>query len=537
MSRKAQAVGRLAVTVGTLVIIVFLWVQNANKLATFSDYSVLAYGNAFLERGLLPFRDFTTPLQSLTFFLAEGCERLFGRRYWSLAWGNLILTLCLFVAALVYARKVLPYAAALFVALAVCVASSLQHGVIWYNSVGLLWILLASYVWFAAIQRHTVRLTDIFAAAVILLASGLTKLNYHAVTLGITLFGITCLYLRRNISFPKFLALSVGLFCWAVCAPVLVELAITQVGFSQWALDVLIRPARRGRQLGIIRHREFWLGTVFDYYLGSAFKAFFALELALVMAALVKVHPGAGIRLMPRLTPADGAQHQYGVPLLGYVLPSVTVFMFFGLSVIVAATNVDLPSIGQTILIFGLISVLVGFGDGLSDTSRRWVQATALIFSALLILAGTITLFRHTRLTFGDTPLNTTYPYRVSSGSYLEGIYVTSQSHQKLVDAGALLKEFNIPAGSDTVYWGPGIELFCREFQTVPQRGFPLFYHPLTIREEEVPALVARLEASRVRLFIADPTWMFFLPKTMDSYLTTHWRRGTMESLVYFVRP
>jgi len=71
-------------------------------------------------------------------WLAGGCELIFGPRYLALAYGNLILTLILFFLVLHYAKKQFPLFLARLIALAIAVASSLPHGIIWYNSIALL---------------------------------------------------------------------------------------------------------------------------------------------------------------------------------------------------------------------------------------------------------------------------------------------------------------------------------------------------------------------------------------------------------------
>src|SRR5437868_3970359 len=68
-----------------------LWRVNSNKLGMFYDYSIIASGVGRLEQGQQPYKDFSTPVQSLTIRYGELCERLFGPRYMSLAYGNLIL--------------------------------------------------------------------------------------------------------------------------------------------------------------------------------------------------------------------------------------------------------------------------------------------------------------------------------------------------------------------------------------------------------------------------------------------------------------
>src|SRR5579871_6989688 len=165
--------------IGSVGILFYIWTLNFNKLGNFYDYSIITDAAGKFGAGLRPFRDFSSTLQSLPIWLARGCEILFGPRYLSLAYGNLMLTFVLFLVIVKYARRAFSFPVAIVVALAVCVASTLQHGILWYNSIAL--VLLTAIALKCADLLRQGRLGDGDAGLVVglLLLVGMSKMNFN----------------------------------------------------------------------------------------------------------------------------------------------------------------------------------------------------------------------------------------------------------------------------------------------------------------------------------------------------------------------
>jgi hypothetical protein len=517
---------RTLATLFALVAIVLLWLQNYNKLSTFNDYSLAAYANAFLNRGMTPYRDFTTPIQAMGYLLGYACELVFGQSYLALTYGNLLLTGVLFLATVRLASIVATYYEALLIAVAVCAASTLQHGIVWYNTLGILWLVLLMLFSFRAVGCGRLRHGDLVILGVLLCCDGMTKLNYAAAGFAIAVFCLAGLYVKEALSARRLFGSIAALTLSAMCLPVLIELAITGATARQWVHNVLIMPAGRAQNLSLFRHSAFWLGTVYPYLRGDPFRGIFALSwLGFAFLSLT-------LLVRPGVEPVGAKQR------IAPFLPFAAAWMFFALSAVIAVTNVELPSVAEALLPIGLLGVCLGFSGELTSVARGALRASASLLAAWLLVLSCLGIARHTRLMYGDgddwdAPI---FPYNVSSG-YLAGVRLTKTSAEKLTDAAMLLSKYGIRPGSDEVYWGPGIELLCRQFDTEPLRGFPLFYNPITAPEADAGQIIRRLESSHVRLFIASRFWeQIYSPPSLKKFLTTRWEPGAIGSLDYYIR-
>ena len=72
----------------------------SSRLGDLYDYSGSIASAQHVLRGLRPYHDIQTPMQSLSFLYTAGCEWLLGPSYAALAWGNFALALVLFAAVL-----------------------------------------------------------------------------------------------------------------------------------------------------------------------------------------------------------------------------------------------------------------------------------------------------------------------------------------------------------------------------------------------------------------------------------------------------
>src|SRR5262245_12177751 len=178
LSKTNMSLRQWPAVIASLAAVWLIWRVNHAKLDILYDYSLVASGVGFLHLGMKPYQDFITPLQPLNFYLSYLSEVMFGRTYLALTYGNLILTYILFIALLKYATTFLGLAGSCLFALAICSASTLQHGIPWHNCTGLLCLILICMASFKAVRAGTFGLGDTLAISAFLFLTGLTKLNY-----------------------------------------------------------------------------------------------------------------------------------------------------------------------------------------------------------------------------------------------------------------------------------------------------------------------------------------------------------------------
>ena len=512
---------RVFFTIFAIVLVYFLWLQNFGRVHIY-DYSLVSYANAYLQRGMQPYRDFGTPLQTLTYYLAYLSEGIFGRRYLALGYSNLVLTYFLFGSLLILARRTLPYLGAVLVSFCICIATTLQGGIFWYNQLGILLLVWVTICACGVIRNQRFTGGQLSLFAILFLATGTLKLNYHLANTAIFSFCLLWLLVSRAVSWRRFAVISLAAAVWAVVAPILWELLLTGASLSTWKLNVLVRPSGRAHQFLLLKSRDFWLGTARNFYPGDPFAGAFALGMICCVAATL---------LLLYREPRRSVNHR----LIPAVFTIVGMWMFFGLSLFLAFTNVDLESTSASLLPIGLLGMSLAFR--LKFASRRILAGFALVFAGWLGWQGLYGIHRHTRLLIPTQVLSYQDSYRVNEG-YLKGALLSKLNAEQLSDAGKIVKQYRIAPGSNEIYWGPGTEMFARQFRTTPLSGFPLWYSPVTVREQDVAGILTHLETSPVRVFVADPFWYkTFVAASMKQWLSTHWTPERQGTLIEFVRP
>ncbi len=505
--------------------IVLLWLQNYGR-AYLYDYSLLSYANGYLERGMHPYRDFGTPLQSLPYYLSYWSECIFGRHYLSLAYANLLATLAMFVAIFAFVKRSLPYVLATLFALCGCIATTLQHAVLWYNPFGTLLLVLVIFVAFDAVRRHILTYWHLAALSLLLILTGTLKLNFHAANIIIVGFCLTCLLIQRAITWRLFLGASAVLAVSALILPIACELLINHASLHDWTLNVIVRASGRKRSLRLWTTRNFWVRVPYWYYPGEPFRAVFLVTFFCYGILCVQV-------LWPQvLFPRQAT----GVNPWRLRLQAVAgMGIFFFLTMLLAVTNVDISSISEVLLPIGLLAVFSAFQ--LPAQVTRLSRVLALALAVWLGVAGVVAIRRHSRLCIPSRLPVYGAGYRVNNG-YMKGMLLAKVDADELAEAEQLLMKYKIGPQSDRVYWGPGLEMFSRQFQTVPLSGFPLWYSPVTIREGDVPGLIRHFQDSPVTLFIADSNWFHeYMPGEFVNFLNNQWIPVHHGSLVAFVRP
>ena len=524
LTRRVWNLRQWPALIASVFAVWLIWRVNHAKLDILYDYSLVASGVGFLHLGMKPYRDFVTPLQPLNFYLSYVSEVMFGRTFLSLTYGNLILTYILFIALLKYAANFLSLAGACLFALAICSASTLQHGIPWHNCVGLLCLVLVCMASFHAVRAGTFSSRDTLAISIFLFLTGLTKLNYLMAALVVVGFSLLSVYLTKE---PRWrtLLIKTDIFAFSgIVAPILLELLVTGTNIQNWIWNVVSNPGRRSGRLMLILSKEFFLGTVQPYYYRNPFRAVFGLSMLLFLYL--------GLKFSGRGTSQAAPEVRRTV-----LAARAALVLFFGLAAMLSVTNVDMASISQALLPVGLLSVAVGYGDRLSEFSRTALRRAILVFAAAFLAAGVTATYLHTRLKYPYVKTAGFSPHKVEGLEYLDGVSMGDRAYARVQESATLLAHFGMGAGSNEVYWGPGLDMLWRVFHTTPHPGFPLWYHiGVTVRDAAADDINRQFDASPIRLIIADKIWAYNFPDAVTTHLNARWKRGETGSLVYFHR-
>lgn len=256
----------LALCAGALGLLLPWW-RNHALLLDFCDYGLVMAAAGRMSLGEQPYVDFLTPIQTLQFVSAAWAERLFGSRYLSLTYANSVFIVGAFVVLFGLLRKRLGVAVALFVSCAVVGASAVQHTILWYNAMGVVWLALAMWgtAQLPANRREAGWLLALVWAALWL--GGMTKLTYQIAA--ICLVGALTLRsaLIHEISWRAGKIRLWGCFGFGILAPIVTELACTGATLEQWLENVIAMPARfRVAMLGELTSARFYVQTPHDYY-------------------------------------------------------------------------------------------------------------------------------------------------------------------------------------------------------------------------------------------------------------------------------
>ncbi len=497
----------LGASIGVLF---YLWTLNYNKLGSFSDYSIMADAAGKFRAGLRPFRDYSSALQSLPIWLAHACEVLFGPRYLALAYGNLLLTLGLFFIVVHYAKRAFTFPLAILIALAICVASTLQHGIIWYNSIALVLLSAISLKCADLFRSRTVSLRDVILVASLLLLVGMTKMNFYAIAIGMVIY----FALADVISAPrardgkKIAALAV-LGVVVCAAPPFIETFANHVTMSTWVREVILTPASaRAGNLGRMFYLPFYLVEMNRWYPGTLLMGsvlFCLLVYGFLVYFAIAQFLADARRDFRRL-----------IVQVGFIS------LFWGSTSLLVLTNIEIESLSLSFCLVGVVAMRIS-GQFSGDKWEKALQSSAIVLVAYFSLVGSVSVARHSRISFlANVFPGETIP-KDGEPAYFRGVNLSRQAvvEIKLIND-VLKKNSGVP-----VYWGPGLEIMNRVQKGVTNPAFPLWYQrDITVRESDTPRLIGAIEESHAGLFVAGRFWYDFyyvFPEGLHSYLDREW--------------
>jgi hypothetical protein len=502
----------LFVSIGALF---YFWTLNYNKLGSFYDYSILADGAGKIGAGLRPFRDFSSPLQSLPIWIARVCELIFGPRYLALAYGNLVLTLILFFVVLHYAKKHFSYFLALSIAMAVTVASSLQHGIIWYNSIALLLLSAISLKCADLLRLQNIRKRDVIQVAVLLLLIGMTKINFTAAAIGtVAFFGLEGVAMHlgsthENLNKKQLTALF-AIFAACCVAPPFLEVFANRTTFPTWLREVVLTPASRAGGLSFLANPAFYLLEWNRFYPGTLLNGsvlFCLLVYGFIAFAAIKEFREV------RRTEKRG-------DFKGLIIRLAILCLFWGSTCLLVLTNVEIESLCLCYCLIGVIAMRIS-SQFSGQKCEKALQTSSMVLAIYFLLVGGVSMARHSRISYhGNDFAHTTLP-AAAGPAYLRGVVLSHQAAMRLAAVNEVVKDNRgIP-----VYWGPGLEMMNRIYSGVVDPTFPLWYHiHVSVRDADAQPLIEAIARSGAGLVVADAAeWREGFPDKLKVYLDQSW--------------
>ena len=528
--RGKRAWARILAFAVALAVLWPCWRRISSRLGDIYDYSGSIASAQHILRGLRPYRDIQTPMQTLTFLYSAGCEWLLGPCYAALAWGNFALALVLFAAVLLLLDGPLRLPGAFLIALCLPLATVLQHGVPTHN--GLAFTILAVQSLLAARAAKDGRLGSRRVVALLLLAtlSGMAKLNFHLVGTGAAALGIF-LALQTHGKTLRALTLAGGYVLFSSLAGSLVEMAWTGVSPQTWWFNVIATPIERHDGLRQLLSSQFWFGVINDNYPkvfvgGIAFVAamLFALGgIVCFFAAPGDWRPGAIVR---RLAPIF-----------------VSAYFLFG-GCLFIATNSETLILNAAYFVVGLVCLGLIYGERIGAWAKYYFNGAALSLALMLLVAAVVALRNFSRLNYGREDLAARWipagKIDPSAEKFFGRLRFSPRSAALLSEVFSVIDRYELRAKSKLVYWGPSLELMNQLNGPSQVPGLPLAWaRNVFVRDDDSPRIIETLRAAPYQWIIMTKMWSIHLPPPVLAYIQIAYEveRSDEYILVYRRRP
>jgi hypothetical protein len=516
----------------TVFFLIFIWHRNYNRLGSFYDYSILTSAVGHLHAGLHPYRDFTTPLQSLTIYLCDAAELVFGRHYLALAYANLIAGLLGGYFVLRLLDTSLPFLSRLLIATAFCVSTFFQHGILWYDSVAMLLLVLTCLQAAKLIHAPEIRRADTLKLSLLLFLSSVNKLNFHLLGLAIVClaFAAHCFLHRAKTKLSAF-HLMLTIVAATVPGPIC-EILLNHTTPHEFIENVFRTPSGRGAALLHLLDPNLYLGKLWDFYPDSWISGVFLLGgLIYVGCFCLVLHP-----------PSEAGNVTTPIIPFAKACAWIVFPLFYFASLLLTATDLDTEILTSIFLVMGLAICFSLIAKQLSASQQLVFRSAITLLTAFFLVAGSASAFMHSRIRYWDTSWTSSVleavrtQHRISAiksavpfydaktispalEPYFSGVRFTETTRKKLVRVAAFMKRFEGTTNVADVYWGPDLEILARVYNT-PYRGrLPLWYHNgVSVRERDAPWIIRELEQARYEWIIATPL-VSDMPAQVREYL------------------
>jgi hypothetical protein len=532
------------------VYLIFLWSRNCNLLGETFDYSILTSACAHLRSGLTPYRDFTTPLQSLTIYICTLAELVFGHRYLALAFANLVLGLVFYIAILTCANSRLPLLLQILAAVAMCGATFFQHGIVWYDSIAMLLITLA--VWFAALCYRAARvpLRHFAALGVLLYLSSMCKLNFHLLELAIVLSILSLLFSETSGATRRRLTWIMPVLVVVALVPgPLTEMMLNHATPRQFFENVLLEPQGRLGNLGVFWDTRLYFGTVFGFYPDNPISGIYW-KAALLYGA------GALWVVMNAPAPATGLPPEKKAVPVKRLFPVLLAGFLLG-SMLLTISNLETEILTAVFTVAGMVAAHFVFAPRLSRAQLRGFELCLAVLCVLFCVYGGISAFLHSRVRYGEASwtvnvlramkrepameaLKLRFPFYDATAispqlkPYFSGVRFTEVTRDRMERIVKFMDENHLTGRADRVLWGPGLEILNEVYDNPPRVRLPLWFHlGVTVREEDSPRIIAELQRGGYEWIVATK-WISEMPVGVRDYINANYDAQGDEDLHFF---
>ena len=472
-------------------------------------------------------------MQSLTFLYNVGCEALLGSSYAALAWGNFALALVLFAAVLLLLDGPLRLTGAFLVALCLALATVLQHGVPFHNSLAFTILAVQSLLAARAAKEGRLGSGRVVALLVLATLGGMAKVNFHLVGTGAAALGIFFSLSHRSRTHRatlQALLLAGGYVMFSLVAGPLLEMAWTAVSPRTWWFNVIETPVERRAWLTHLLSSHFWFGIINNNYPnvligGIAFLA--AMVFALGGIVCFVAGPG-GWR--------PGAIARRATPMV------VSAYFFFG-GCLFIVTNSETIILNAAYFVVGLLCLGLIYGGRIGAWAKYYFHGAALSLALALLIAAIVALRHYSRINYGREDIAARW---IPAGEIDPSVKQFFGKLRFSPRAAILLSEiFNVidchelRANKKFVYWGPGLELMNQLNGDSQVPGLPLVWaRRVFVRDRDSPRIIETLRASPYQWIMMTKMWSIHVPPPVLTYIQTVYEveRSDEDLIVYHRR-
>lgn len=541
--------GNGIVLAASVAFLVFIWGRNFNLLGSFFDYSILTSAVGHIQAGLLPYRDFTTPLQSLTIYLCYLAEMIFGRRYLALSYANLVVGFATYALVMKMLGQRLSFYLRILVTTAFCACTFFQHGILWYNSVAMALLTFTCLQAVRVFHKPQIDFSDGLKLCALVFLSSMNKLNFHALGMATVVMVLSLRWWRRRDHFRlTLMTLSAVIFSGIILGPV-VETVVNHTTLHNFAKNVFGAAGGRGTGLFYFLNPYLYLGVIQDFYPDNWSSGLYLIGFCAYLCCLCAAMSRANDSTEEVADGKSFARWMSSAALL-YVLVA---------SMLLTTTNMEIEILTSSLLLVGLVCVFSLTGEQLPQSAQTVFKSTILFLGVFFLIAGGSSAFMHSRVRYTETPwsammirafhdqrklsaLKNAVPFFETTtispefGPYLSGVQVTEPSQKKLSKVAAFMAQTHGSADASDIYWGPGLEILNRVYTNRLQGRLPLWYHlKVTVRDQDVPGIIEELQRSRYQWFVASDS-IVHLPDDLLDYFKNNYERVEKDEIVVYHR-
>lgn len=537
----------LGIFLGGLFLI-FIWHCNYNLIGDFYDYSILTSACGQLHEGLKPYRDFSTPLQSLTIYACYAAEKIFGRRYLALAYGNLALGLAFYAVCIRLLRGRMPLFLRLLTSAALCIATFFQHGILWYNSIAMMLLTLTAWCCAILYRSPCLRLRDVAMLCLLLFLSSMCKINFHLFGLGLACTALLLRFLKIGREERwKFIWILPVIFLSGVLLGPFTEIMANGTTLHAFLQNVLVLPASRAKGYVSFLNPNLYLDKVSDFYPDNWSSGVYLKSLLIYVgcAYLTLARPAQSGRKWMEMREINA---------LRLFAPILLAVLLLG-AMMLSLTNSETQMLTSSFVVAGLVAVFLMFAPDMSAIQDLGFKFGIFLLSAYFFIAGSASAFMHSRVRYfehswSDTVLQTIYKtkklsalknavpfYEASDVSpqlasgYFQGVRFTGLSHTLMDKVVAFVSKNNMDGKPQRIYWGPGLQILNRVYGDLPRGRLPLWYHfQVSVRDKDSPEIIDELKKDNYEWIIAN-VWIREMPGAVRNYITNNYEQLGDETL------